>query len=323
GWRNTHRPRPRPRSPRRLRSAPARPGARAASGRAGPRADWPSAPGPCGRRGGCRTRSRARRGPSAAPCAARGGHRAWRWPAASPCGRVRRRPGPRRTGCRRSAALRRTGRAWIGCSAFPTGWGAREARPCPRYRARMATPMHMPTGLDPGLVAAILDEALATGARVLGISGLQGSGKSTLAARLAAEGARRGLRCAVLSIDDVYLPRDRRGRLARDVHPLLATRGPPGTHRVGLALEVLDALREGRRTALPRFDKLADAPLPRRLWPRVDGADLVLFEGWFLGTPAETDAALATPLNALERDEDGDGRWRRWCNDALARDYPA
>lgn len=183
--------------------------------------------------------------------------------------------------------------------------------------------MHMPTGFDPGLVAAILDEALATGARVLGISGLQGSGKSTLAARLAAEGARRGLRCAVLSIDDVYLPRDRRGRLAHDVHPLLATRGPPGTHRIALALEVLDALREGRRTALPRFDKLADAPLPQRLWPRVDGADLVLFEGWFLGTPAETDAALATPLNALERDEDGDGRWRRWCNDALARDYPA
>src|SRR3546814_14002567 len=56
---------------------------------------------------------------------------------------------------------------------------------------------------------------------------------------------------------------------------------------------------------------------------RVEGVvDLVLFEGWFLGTPAEPEAALAEPLNALERDEDPDGRWRRWCNDALARDYP-
>ena len=55
----------------------------------------------------------------------------------------------------------------------------------------------------------------------------------------------------------------------------------------------------------------------------MDGADLVLFEGWFLGTPAEDASALHAPLNALERDEDGDGRWRRWCNRALADAYPA
>lgn len=181
----------------------------------------------------------------------------------------------------------------------------------------------MPAGFDAPLVSAVLDDTLATAARVLGISGLQGSGKSTLAAQLAAEATRRGLRCAVLSIDDVYLARADRQRLAREVHPLLATRGPPGTHRVTLATEVLDALRDGRGSALPRFDKLADEAQPQSLWPRVDGVDLVLFEGWFLGTPAEDDAALATPINALERDEDGDGRWRRWCNAALARDYPA
>ena len=32
---------------------------------------------------------------------------------------------------------------------------------------------------------------------------------------------------------------------------------------------------------------------------------------------------LAAPLNALEREEDAHGTWRRWCNDALGRDYPA
>ena len=188
--------------------------------------------------------------------------------------------------------------------------------------------MHMPAGggkagFDAGFVSATLEDTLRAGPRVFGVSGLQGSGKSTLAAQLVAEAARRGIHCALLSIDDVYLPRAARLRLARDVHPLLATRGPPGTHEVALALEVLDALRAGRGTALPRFDKLADDRLPHADWRRVDDVDLVLFEGWFLGTPAETDAALATPLNALERDEDGDGRWRRWCNDALARDYPA
>src|SRR5690606_27382238 len=74
--------------------------------------------------------------------------------------------------------------------------------------------------------------------------------------------------------------------------------------------------------ALPRFDKLADDRLPRGRWPRSGCIDLLVFEGWFLGTPPEPADALAAPINALERDEDPDGRWRRWCNDALGRDYP-
>jgi D-glycerate 3-kinase len=51
--------------------------------------------------------------------------------------------------------------------------------------------------------------------------------------------------------------------------------------------------------------------------------DLTLFEGWFLKTPAQDEAALREPVNRVERDEDPDGTWRRYCNDALARDYPA
>jgi len=189
----------------------------------------------------------------------------------------------------------------------------------------------MSTGTHPGatqgfagdFVASCLDAALATGSRIHGITGLQGTGKSTLAAQMAALAAQRGLAVAVLSVDDAYLDRDQRAALAREVHPLLATRGPPGTHDVGLACRTLDALRAGKTVALPRFDKLGDCRLPEPEWPRVGPVDLVLFEGWFLGTPAEPDAALAEPVNALERDEDPDGRWRRYCNDALARDYPA
>ncbi|MBJ6978659.1 kinase [Luteimonas sp. MC1895] len=186
----------------------------------------------------------------------------------------------------------------------------------------MATGLHT-GGFDARIVSAVLDDALASGARVYGISGLQGSGKSTLAAQVADAAGRQRLRCVVLSLDDVYLPSAERLRLARDVHPLLTTRGPPGTHEVELATEVLDALRAGHGAALPRFDKLADDRLPPADWPRVDGADLVLFEGWCLGTPAEAPAALEAPLNALERDEDGDGCWRRWCNQALQDAYPA
>ncbi|KAG0771394.1 hypothetical protein G6F22_016511 [Rhizopus arrhizus] len=75
---------------------------------------------------------------------------------------------------------------------------------------------------------------------------------------------------------------------------------------------------------MPRFDKLADERLPEAQWPRLQQPlDLLVFEGWFLGTPAQDEEALESPLNALEREADTDGRWRRWCNQALARDYPA
>lgn len=186
-------------------------------------------------------------------------------------------------------------------------------------------------GFAPRFVAGVLDDALARGVRVLGISGLQGSGKSTLAAQLVEAATARGLHAVAVSIDDFYLDRPERKRLAREVHPLLVTRGPPGTHDWALAGATLQALRAGRRTRLPGFDKLADRRLPVSQWRDVAGAAhgwapgqaLVVFEGWFLGTPAEADEALAAPVNALERDEDCDGAWRRFCNEALARGYPA
>lgn len=177
-------------------------------------------------------------------------------------------------------------------------------------------------GFDAALVGRVLDEALAHGERIQAVSGLQGSGKSTLVAQVAAHARGRGLRVAVLSIDDFYLGRRARQALARRVHPLLATRGPPGTHDVALACTTLDALRAGGSVRLPRFDKLADTRLPPSRWVRVGRVDLVLLEGWFLGTPAQDDDELREPLNRVERDEDRDGTWRRHCNDALRRDYP-
>lgn len=178
----------------------------------------------------------------------------------------------------------------------------------------------------PALVAQALDEALASaaGTPVLAISGLQGSGKSTLAAQVVELARSRGLQAAALSIDDTYLTRSQRQRLADRVHPLLVTRGPPGTHELPLTLSTLDAAKAGQPFALPRFDKLADDRLPAAQWQRIERPlDLLVFEGWFLGTPPEPDEALAAPLNALEREADREGIWRRWCNRALADDYPA
>lgn len=196
-----------------------------------------------------------------------------------------------------------------------------------RYCRRMADHAHVPTsGFDPSLVASALEAALAidTAVPVFGIVGLQGSGKSTLAAQVAALAARRGLQAAVVSLDDFYLERRERLQLAEQVHPLLATRGPPGTHDLPLALDTMAKLRRGARVALPRFDKLADDRAPLAQWPVVEGrCDLAIVEGWFLKTPPQDDPDLSEPVNALEREEDAHGVWRRYCNTALATEYPA
>ncbi|MEO6519142.1 MAG: kinase [Pseudoxanthomonas sp.] len=191
----------------------------------------------------------------------------------------------------------------------------------------MVDSTHAPTsGFTATLVASALDAALASGhaTPVFGIVGLQGSGKSTLAAQMGALARTRGLQAAIVSLDDFYLGRKQRQQLAREVHPLLATRGPPGTHDLVLALETMARLRDGAAVALPRFDKLADDLLPRTQWPRVQGrCQLVILEGWFLKTPAQDPARLRAPVNALERSEDAEGQWRSYCNTALGTAYPA
>lgn len=189
--------------------------------------------------------------------------------------------------------------------------------------ARSAHPSP-PAGFAPEWVERVLDAALDSPGRppVYGITGWQGSGKSTLAAQLAGAARVRGLATVVLSIDDFYLGRRERGVLARRVHPLLASRGPPGTHDVALACRTLDALRRlttGQVVAVPRFDKAGDRRLPPSRWSHVRRRpQLIVFEGWFLTVPPQAPGELRVAINALERDEDPDGRWRAWCNAALA-----
>ncbi len=164
------------------------------------------------------------------------------------------------------------------------------------------------------------------GGSIFGINGGQGSGKSTAAAFLKDELlSAHGLRAVVLSLDDFYLPRAHRERLARDVHPLFATRGVPGTHDVQLGIDTLDKLRELRKgdsLALPQFSKADDDRMPANPWSSVTGpVDIVLFEGWCVGTPPQTSAELAEPVNALEASEDADGRWRHIVNEQLRTSY--
>lgn len=161
---------------------------------------------------------------------------------------------------------------------------------------------------------------------VLGINGAQGTGKSTLAQLIGEYFASTGEnQVAILSIDDLYLTRDERDELAQQVHPLLRTRGVPGTHDVSLGISVIEQLKslgKDEVVSIPRFDKSRDDRCAATDWSRVIGpVDLIVLEGWCVGSQAESDADLQAPVNELESTEDADGRWRRSVNDQLRGDY--
>ena len=161
---------------------------------------------------------------------------------------------------------------------------------------------------------------------VLGINGAQGTGKSTLAdfilEYLAVEHDRITV---VLSIDDLYLTRAQRQALARDVHPLLGTRGVPGTHDVELGLSIIGSLKkleQGQSMLVPRFDKSADDRYAESEWTQAKGpVDLVILEGWCVGSESVPDDELLLPINDLETSEDSNGIWRSYVNQQLKKIY--
>ena len=159
---------------------------------------------------------------------------------------------------------------------------------------------------------------------LVGINGSQGSGKSTLASLLTLLLTQfHQLKVMQLSIDDFYLTRESRRSLAKHVHPLLATRGVPGTHDMPLMRETLQRLVQGNgEVPIPRFNKTVDDRYPADQWEHVSAPlDLVIIEGWCLGTPAQSDEALREPVNDLEAREDADASWRRYVNRQIAEQY--
>jgi D-glycerate 3-kinase len=156
---------------------------------------------------------------------------------------------------------------------------------------------------------------------ILGLSGLQGSGKSTLARVMKVQAEARGWHTEILSLDDFYYSRSDREALAQQIHPLLRTRGVPGTHEIELLMSVLAALPKASEklpVPHPRFDKGRDTRMPPSRWPLATRQPrLIIVEGWALGIRPQTQAALASPINELERKEDPEGIWRNWVNKQL------
>lgn len=159
----------------------------------------------------------------------------------------------------------------------------------------------------------------------LAINGSQGSGKSTMAVFLQCIFEHHfEFSIANLSIDDFYLTRKERKHLAEHIHPLLATRGVPGTHDIPLAIDTLKKLNEVHNSVqLVRFNKAYDDRAEKHEWDRVAApVDIVILEGWCMGLHAQNSADLYTPINKLEQLEDSNGRWRKFVNAQLEEHYP-
>lgn len=158
---------------------------------------------------------------------------------------------------------------------------------------------------------------------LVGINGCQGSGKSTLASILTLLlQEKHQLKTTALSIDDFYLGHQDRLKLAEEVHPLLATRGVPGTHDTGLLSTTLARLVLPGPVKIPRFDKATDNPVPENARRRVEGPlEIVILEGWCVAIPPQPGKALVQAVNKLEKNEDRDLRWRSYVNEQLKIHY--
>jgi D-glycerate 3-kinase len=132
----------------------------------------------------------------------------------------------------------------------------------------------------------------------IGLNAPVGAGKSSLCRLLAGLAPERGLRLAVASIDDFYLPWPERLR-ALAGNPFGVTRVPPGSHDPDLLRRCLAHWRGGGELRLPRFDKTLRNGEGDRCGEQLLQADALLLEGWLVGCRALGPALDGLDLDAL------------------------
>lgn len=158
---------------------------------------------------------------------------------------------------------------------------------------------------------------------LISINGAQGTGKSTLTLFIKhLIELNTDFHVANISLDDFYFTRLTREKLANDIHPLLITRGVPGTHDMEMIENCLDSLMNRHECTIPVFDKSIDDRLNNDKWVKYNNknhpaTEIILFEGWCNNSPYQTAEELIKPINELEENEDKDGSWRSYVNEQL------
>jgi len=160
---------------------------------------------------------------------------------------------------------------------------------------------------------------------IIGLAGGQGSGKTTISSILTLILQKYfKLNVFKVSIDDFYKTRKDREILSKQKHPLLMTRGVPGTHDIDLMLNFFKKVKAKnfKNLQVPKFNKAIDDRCPKSLWYKTKSKpDVVIFEGWCVGARAQTNNQLKKPINSLEKVYDQDVKWRSHVNNQLKTKY--
>ena len=160
---------------------------------------------------------------------------------------------------------------------------------------------------------------------IIGIAGGQGTGKTTITSILTLILKKYfKLNVFKISIDDFYKTRSERKKLSKNKHPLLMTRGVPGTHDYKIILNFFKKvkIKKFNKLRLPRFDKSKDDRCHKKLWYRINSRpDVIILEGWCVGARAQKNLHISKPINSLEKIKDPDLVWRKYVNNQLKIHY--
>ena len=159
----------------------------------------------------------------------------------------------------------------------------------------------------------------------VGLAGGQGTGKTTTSSLIKIILSKYfKLNVFRISIDDFYKTRKERISLSKRVHPMLLTRGVPGTHDINMMLNFFkkSKSKKFKRLKLPTFNKAIDDRFGKKHWYDLKKKpDVIIFEGWCVGAKSEKNDTLKRTINSMERTKDQKQIWRKYVNDQLKSKY--
>jgi D-glycerate 3-kinase len=159
----------------------------------------------------------------------------------------------------------------------------------------------------------------------VGLAGGQGTGKTTTSSLINIILTKYfKLKVFKISIDDFYKTRKERIKLSKKVHPMLLTRGVPGTHDINMMLDFFRKAKSKKfkRFKLPTFNKAIDDRSNKKKWYDLkEKPDVIIFEGWCVGAKSEKPNTLKKTINSMERVKDQKQIWRKYVNQQLKSNY--
>ena len=159
----------------------------------------------------------------------------------------------------------------------------------------------------------------------VGLAGGQGTGKTTISSLIKIILTKYfKLKVFRISIDDFYKTRKERTNLSKRVHPMLLTRGVPGTHDINMMLNFFRKAKSKnfKRIKLPTFNKAIDDRFSKKYWYDLrNKPDVIIFEGWCVGAKPEKNITLKKTINSMEKTKDQKQIWRKYVNQQLKSKY--